>query len=81
MNTEKHPARVCKKCGVDRELDSYAIDTKTCQNKHVFFFKCPECGSFEATSTNNIPAEQWPEFMDEAMIPQFTAELKAATKG
>ena len=41
----------CKKCSCKLEMDSYAIDTHTCQNKHVFFFKCPECGGFSATAT------------------------------
>ena len=81
MDHEIHPVRICKKCNIQKELDSYALDTQTCQNKHVFFFKCPECGAFEATSTNNIPPEQWPQFLDEQLLPKFLAELKAATKG
>jgi hypothetical protein len=81
MTPAIHPARFCKKCNINKVLDSYALDTQTCQNKHVFFFKCPQCGAFEATSTNNIPSEQWPEFMDEEMVATFSAELKAATRG
>ncbi len=81
MNTDDlHPMLTCKKCNVRNELDSYAID-HTCQGKHVFFFKCPECGNFDATAVNNIPPAQWPEFMDTEMLPKFSAELKAATKG
>ncbi len=81
LNNTLHPARLCRKCGIEKELDSYALDTHTCQNKHVFFFKCPECGAFEATSTNNIPPDQWSDFMDDDMLLTFTAELKAATRG
>ncbi len=75
-----HPARFCQKCQINKELDSYAIDTYSCQNKHVFFFKCPQCGAFEATSTNNIPEKQWSDFMDEEMLGKFKSELKQATR-
>ena len=80
MSNELHPILTCRKCNIRNELDSYAID-HTCQGKHVFFFKCPECGNFDATSTNNIPPEQWLEFMDAEKLATVSAEIKAATKG
>ena len=70
----------CKKCDVSYELDSFAIDTHTCQNKHVFFFKCPQCGDFTATAMANIPQEKWHEFVPadklDSLISQYNMAMR-----
>ena len=53
----------CKKCRIQMDLDSFAVDTFTCQNKHVFFFKCSTCSDFNATAMSNIPQDQWADFV------------------
>jgi len=80
MTSDLHPILTCRKCNIRNELDSYTID-QSCQGKHVFFFKCPECGNFDATSTNNIPPEQWPEFMDAEKIQEVNEGLNKYTRG
>lgn len=42
---------------VTQDLDDYAIAAKTSENKHVFFFKCPKCGS--NNGTNLCPPTSW----------------------
>ncbi len=51
----------CQKCQVQYKLDDVAFD-KSCQNKHIFLFICPECGDYKGTAMVNIPQEQWQEF-------------------
>lgn len=80
MNSGYQFSRVCRKCNIDMELDDFAIDTVTCQNKHVFFFKCPECGNYEATAMANIPQDQWPEFIPADKINEVEAKYEAAMK-
>lgn len=75
-----HFSRICKKCNVQYALDSYAIDTFTCQNKHVFYFKCPQCGDFTATAMANIPQEQWKEFVPADKLAELTMQYNTAMK-
>ncbi len=70
----------CKKCNCQYELDSFAIDTHTCQNKHVFFFKCPECSGFTATAMANIPQEKWSEFVPADKLEDLKAQYNMAMK-
>jgi len=70
----------CKKCNCKLAMDSYAIDTHTCQNKHVFFFKCPECGGFSATAMANIPQDIWPEFIPADKLQKVITEYNLAMK-
>jgi hypothetical protein len=71
---------ICKKCDQPYVLDSYAIDTHTCQNKHVFFFKCPQCGGFTATAMANIPQHRWHEFVAaeklDGLISQYNMAMR-----
>lgn len=73
-------SRICKKCDCALDLDDYAIDTQTCQNKHVFFFKCPQCGDYNATAMANIPQEQWKEFIAADKLNELEAKYEAAMK-
>jgi len=73
-------SRICKKCNVDLELDDFAIDTHTCQNKHVFFFKCPQCADYTATSMANIPQDQWKDFIPADKLIEVEAKYEAALK-
>lgn len=73
-------SRICKKCNVELELDDYAIDTHTCQNKHVFFFKCPQCADYLATAMANIPQDQWKEFIPADKLNEVEAKYEAALK-
>ena len=70
----------CKKCDCQYELDSFAIDTHTCQNKHVFFFKCPQCGGFTATAMANIPQEKWSEFVPADKLESLKTQYDMAMK-
>ncbi len=72
--------RFCKKCNCDLELDDYAIDTHTCQNKHTFFFKCPKCADYVATAMSNIPQEKWKDFIAADKINEVEAKYEAAMK-
>ena len=74
-----NPLTSCKKCQCLLELDDFAID-KSCQGKHVFFFKCPKCGDFSATAMNNIPMEQWPDFIPADRLTEIEAKYEAAKK-
>ncbi len=73
-------SRICRRCDVELELDDFAIDTHTCQNKHVFFFKCPECGDYTATAMQNIPRDQWKEFIPADQLNEVEAKYEAAMK-
>lgn len=73
-------SRICRKCNCALELDDFAIDTQTCQNKHVFFFKCPQCGDYEATAMQNIPQDQWHEFVPADKLTEVEAKYEAAMK-
>ena len=53
----------CQKCKCALAMDSYAIDTKSCDKKHTFFFKCPKCDGFSATAMANIPTQNWSAFI------------------
>lgn len=71
---------ICKKCQCPLELDTYAIDTVTCQNKHTFLFKCPQCGGFNATAMANIPQDQWHQFVPEDQLDEIMSKYNAAVK-
>jgi len=73
-------SRVCKKCKCDLDFDDFAIDTHTCQNKHVFFFKCPQCSDYNATAMANIPREQWKDFIPADQLNEIEAKYEAAMK-
>ncbi len=73
-------SRICKKCNVELEMDDFAIDTHTCQNKHVFFFKCPKCADYTATAMANIPQEQWKDFIPADKLTEIEAKYEAAMK-
>ena len=70
----------CRKCRCPLELDTFAIDTVTCQNKHVFLFKCPQCGDFTATAMANIPQEEWHRFVPPEQLDDLVARFNAAMK-
>ena len=70
----------CKRCNAHLELDDYAIDTTTCQNKHVFFFKCTGCDDFSATAMANIPQDQWHEFVPAEKLDELIQQFNAAMK-
>lgn len=70
----------CRKCQCPLELETYAIDTVTCQNKHVFLFKCPECGDFTATAMANIRREEWHRFVPRDQLANLNARHDAAMK-
>jgi len=72
--------RVCKKCNVELELDDFAIDTHTCQNKHTFFFKCPQCEDYSATAMANIPQDTWKDFIPAEKLTEVEAKYEAAQK-
>jgi len=81
MSEEKYVySRICKKCNCAQELDDYAIDTHTCQNKHVFYFKCPQCSDYNATAMSNIPQDQWKEFVPADKLNELEAKYEAAMK-
>ncbi len=81
MNYENYVfSRVCKKCQCELELDDFAIDTHTCQNKHVFYFKCPQCADYLATAMANIPQDQWKEFIPAEKLTEVEAKYEAAMK-
>ena len=81
MSEEKYVySRICKKCNCTQELDDYAIDTHTCQNKHVFYFKCPQCSDYNATAMSNIPQDQWKEFVPADKLNELEAKYDAAMK-
>jgi hypothetical protein len=59
-------------------MDDFAID-KTCQNKHVFYFKCPSC-DFSATAMANIPQQQWSSFIPQNKLDEVVMKYNAAMK-
>ena len=61
-------------------MDSYAIDTKSCENKHTFFFKCPECDGFTATAMDNIPQKIWAEFVPKDDLDDLISKYNMANK-
>ena len=69
----------CTRCQSALELDDYAID-KTCQNKHVFFFKCSSCDDYSATAMANIPQSQWAEFIPAEKLQEVIMKYNAAMK-
>ena len=79
MSSKPQFSPVCVRCKGALKLDDFAIDT-SCQGKHVFFFKCAECGDFSATAMNNVPQNQWPEFIPEDQITEIEAKYEAAKK-
>jgi len=80
MDSVKNQPLECKKCHCALELDTFAIDTMTCQNKHTFLFKCPQCGSYSATAMANIPQEEWPQFVPALQLPELLAQYNTAAK-
>jgi hypothetical protein len=60
-------------------MDDFAID-KTCQNKHVFYFKCPSCDDFSATAMANIPQQQWSSFIPQNKLDEVVMKYNAAMK-
>ncbi len=79
MNEQKFSLS-CKRCQAPLKMDSYTIDTFTCQNKHVFYFKCTGCDDFSATAIANIPESQWPDMMDKETLESLTKEYHDAMK-
>ena len=69
----------CKKCDCDLKMDDYAID-KSCQGKHIFFFKCPQCDDFTATAMVNIPQEKWNKFIPDDRLASVIHEFEEARK-
>ncbi len=69
----------CSRCSTPLKMDDYAID-KTCQNKHVFYFECANCGDFSATAMANIPVQQWPDFIATDRLDNVLRDYDAATK-
>jgi hypothetical protein len=59
-------------------LDDSALDTG-CQGKHVFFFECDQCGGFSATAMNNIPVEEWQQFIPASQLERMVANYHAAS--
>ncbi|MDH5765558.1 MAG: hypothetical protein OEZ38_06025 [Gammaproteobacteria bacterium] len=78
--SQAHFSLTCKRCNSQLELDDFAIDTQTCQNKHVFFFKCPGCDDFSATAMANIPQEQWYEFVPADKLDNLILAYDSAMK-
>jgi len=78
--TEQKFKRICTRCQAPLEMDSYTIDTFTCQNKHIFYFKCTSCDDFSATAIANIPESEWPSMMDAETLQKLTTEYHAALK-
>jgi hypothetical protein len=70
----------CSKCKSAMQMEDFAIDTETCQNKHVFFLRCPECNAFSATSMNNIPQDTWPEFIAKDKLDDVIEKYNRAMK-
>ena len=68
------------KCKVALDLDDYAIDTKTRENKHISLFKCPECNSYTATAMANIAQEKLHEFVPANKLDRLIADFNAAMK-
>ena len=77
MSEQKY-SLVCRRCNGSLKMDSYTIDTFTCQNKHVFYFKCSDCDDFSATAIANIPPSQWPEMMDSDTLNKLSKEYNDA---
>jgi len=69
----------CKKCKCDLKMDDYAID-HSCQGKHIFSFKCPQCDDFTATAMVNIPQEKWKNFIPADKVNGIIAEFEDARK-
>jgi hypothetical protein len=61
-------------------MDSYAIDTQSCDKKHSFFFKCPKCDGFSATSMANIPQENWGEFIEANQVDEVIRRYDMANQ-
>ncbi len=80
MTPQPSPLPECRKCRVPLTLDTYAIDTVTCQNKHVFLFVCPQCGDMNATAMANIPQEQWRHFVPHDQLQDLVQQYDAAMK-
>ena len=70
----------CSKCKSDLRMEDFALDTQTCQNKHVFFLRCPECDAFSATSMNNIPQDAWKGFIDADKLDEVVQQYNKAMK-
>lgn len=77
MNDQKFSFSCCR-CKAPLKMDSYTIDTFTCQNKHVFYFKCTQCDDFSATAMANIPSSKWPEMMDKKTFEKLSKEYAEA---
>lgn len=69
----------CSRCQSALVLNDYAIDT-SCQNKHVFFFECPDCSDFSATAMANIPQQQWSEFIAADQLDEVITKYNVAMK-
>ncbi len=59
-------------------LDASALDTG-CQGKHVFFFECDQCKGFQATAMNNIPVEEWHQFIPASDLERMISNYRAAS--
>lgn len=71
----------CSKCKAEMQMEDFALDTQTCQNKHVFFLRCPECEQFSATSMNNIPQAEWHRFIAADKLDAVIKAYNDAKKG
>ncbi|MBT7306740.1 MAG: hypothetical protein HN842_00895 [Gammaproteobacteria bacterium] len=69
----------CPRCGQGRlVLDDSALD-KSCQGKHVFLFECDHCKGLSATAMNNIPTQEWHQFISAPVLDQMLANYKAVS--
>lgn len=70
----------CPRCGEGTlVLDDSALDT-SCQGKHVFLFECDHCKGLSATAMNNIPTEEWYQFIPASELDQMVANYKAVNR-
>lgn len=70
----------CSKCKSALKMEDYAIDTQTCQNKHTFFLRCPECDGFSATAMRNIPQALWTDFIAADKLDEAVNAYNVAMK-
>lgn len=69
----------CPRCEVGTlQLDDSALDS-SCQGKHVFFFQCDHCSGVQATAMNNIPVEEWAQFIPAGELERMVANYRAVS--